>query len=201
MWRHIAAVPMRIRQVRPEFFTDAIVSKLTPGIRLTYIGLWCVADDAGWMAWDVSAIGASLSPYESRLAREKRVTLAGVALGNANRLKFYECGCAWIPKLEEHQRIGGNKSFIARDRHTVHTSTDSQKARLAAKEAISALQDAGLQKVHTNMDVSAGKLGNGRLSNGTLVAPASADALARLRDEEDAADIAAVTARRLQVAR
>jgi hypothetical protein len=115
---------MRIRQVRPEFFTDAVVSRLTPTVRLTYIGLWCVADDAGWMTWDVPQIAAQLYPYESVRVRERRVQAAGESLTEAGRLRMETCGCAFIPKLADHQKIGGNKSFPARDKHKVHTVPD-----------------------------------------------------------------------------
>lgn len=148
--------------MRPEFFSDPIVSRLPPDVRLTYIGLWCIADDAGYLVWDEPHIGALLYPYESVRVRERRVEKAGAQLHDQRRIVMFPCGCALIPRLEDHQKIGGNKTFTARDRHRVHTSPDK----------------------------SAGKVGNG--SNGTLVAPASADALARLRDEEDAAELARV---------
>lgn len=145
--------------MRPEFFSDPITSRLKPDVRLTYIGLWCVADDAGWLVWDVPNIGALLYPYESVRVRELRIAKAGVALAEAGRIVTHPCGCALIPRLEDHQRIGGNKSFPVRDKHRVHTGPDK----------------------------SAVTLGNGKRSNGTLVAPAGADAKA----EEDAALMAA----------
>jgi hypothetical protein len=91
---------------------------------VTYIGLWCIADDGGWLTWDAPQIGALLYPYKSVHARERSVESAGVALAVAGRLVMFPCGCAYIPKLADHQRIGGNKSFTVRDRHRVHTSTD-----------------------------------------------------------------------------
>ena len=115
---------MRIRQVRPEFFTDAVVSRLPVDVRLTYIGLWCAADDAGWLVWDVDQVAAQLYPYESVQVRTRRVEKAGGALVGAGRMALPGCGCAFIPKLSEHQRIGGNKSFTVRDKHPVHTSLD-----------------------------------------------------------------------------
>ena len=115
---------MRIRQVRPEFFTDAVISSLPVDVRLTYIGLWCVADDAGWLVWDVQQVAAQLYPYESIRVRTKRVEHAGAALVGASRMALPGCGCAYIPKLVDHQRIGGNKSFTVRDKHPVHTSLD-----------------------------------------------------------------------------
>jgi hypothetical protein len=119
-----AACPVRIRQVRPEFFTDAVVSSLPADVRLTYIGLWCVADDAGWLVWDVQQVAAQLYPYESIRVRTKRVERAGAALVAAGRMSLPGCGCAFIPKLPAHQKIGGNKSFTVRDKHPVHTSLD-----------------------------------------------------------------------------
>jgi hypothetical protein len=115
---------MRIRQIRPEFFTDPVTAHLTPAAQVTYIGLWCVADDAGWLAWDVPQIGALLSPYKSVRVRERMVERAGEELVKAGRLVIHACGCAHVPKLETHQRIGGNKAYQARDRHRVHTSMD-----------------------------------------------------------------------------
>lgn len=133
---------MRIRQVRPEFFTDAVVSSLTADVRLTYIGLWCVADDAGWLVWDVDQVAAQLYPYESIRVRTRRVERAGAALVAAGRMVLPGCGCAYIPKLSAHQKIGGNKSYTVRDKHPVHTSLD-ESAR--------------------NVRVGNGTVGNGRL--------------------------------------
>lgn len=114
---------MRIRQVRPEFFADGRVSKLPVDTRLTYIGLWCIADDAGWLPWDVADIGAQLYPYESVRVRERRLTIAGANLVSIGRLIVDEkCHCGHIPTLPDHQRIGGNKSFLYRDRHSEHKS-------------------------------------------------------------------------------
>lgn len=115
---------MRIRQVRPEFFTDPVTAHLSPLAQITYIGLWCVADDAGWLTWDVPQIGALLSPYRSVRVREQAIERAAGELMNVGRLVLHECGCAHIPTLETHQKIGGNKSFTARDRHRVHTRSD-----------------------------------------------------------------------------
>jgi hypothetical protein len=115
---------MRIRQVRPEFFTDPVTGHLPPAVQVTYIGLWCVADDAGWLEWDVPQIGALLYPYKSVRVREGMVSKAGEALTAAARLVIHGCGCANIPTLVDHQRIGGNKAFTVRDKHRVHTSMD-----------------------------------------------------------------------------
>lgn len=145
---------MRIRQVRPEFFSDPVVAKLSADVRLTYIGLWCVADDAGYLVWDEPHIAALLYPYESVRVRERRIAKAGAELLETKRMTFFPCGCALIPTLEVHQKIGGNKSFTVKDRHLVHTRTD---------------------KSARNVTVG---------SNGTLVAPARASGAARQDDDE-----------------
>jgi hypothetical protein len=110
--------------VRPEFFTDPVVARLSPDVRLTYIGLWCVADDAGFLVWDEPHIAAMLYPYESVKVRTRRIAKAGTELTESGRIVVLACGCARIPTLESHQKIGGNKSFTNRDKHRVHTFPD-----------------------------------------------------------------------------
>ena len=135
---------MRIRQIRPEFFTDPITGRLDPAVQVAYIGLWCVADDAGWLDWDVPQIGALLYPYKSVHVRESLICKAGTALSAVGRLLVMDCGCARIPTLTAHQKIGGNKSFTGRDKHEKH-------------------------EVQTRMDLYARNVtvGKGRVGNGT----------------------------------
>jgi hypothetical protein len=113
---------MRIRQIRPEFFTDPVTGRLAPDVQVAYVGLWIVADDAGWMDWDVSQIGAVLYPYRSVRSREALILKAGAALVAVGRLLVLDCGCARIPTLPTHQRIGGNKSYTAYERHQKHAA-------------------------------------------------------------------------------
>lgn len=115
---------MRIRQIRPEFFTDPVVSRLPVSTRLTYIGLWCIADDAGWFRWDEAQIGAVLLPYDHPKHREAAIQKDMGRLAEVGRLKFHECGCVEIPTLAKHQRSGGKPSFVARDEHRKRHSTD-----------------------------------------------------------------------------
>jgi len=111
---------MRIRQIRPEFFTDPVTGHLEPAVQVAYIALWCVADDDGWIDWDVPQIGAVVYPYKSVRHREALIVKAGAALVAVGRLRVLDCGCARIPTLPTHQRIGGNKSYTARDKHMRH---------------------------------------------------------------------------------
>lgn len=98
---------MRIRQVKPAYFKDARIAALAPAVRLTYIGLWMLADDAGYYRWDVAEAGLELYGYESRGKRERDVTNHLAALIEAGRVDDLGCGHVLIPTLTDHQRFGG----------------------------------------------------------------------------------------------
>jgi hypothetical protein len=122
---------MRIRSVKPEYWKDARLHN-TPGItanvREFYIGCWGLADDAGWLRWDVPAIGAELYAYRSARQREANVARWGDMLGKLGRLKILDCGHAFVQNLARHQRVGGNRTdFIAKEHARcvpVHTDMD-----------------------------------------------------------------------------
>jgi len=111
---------VRIRQVRPEFWTDERMASLSPAVRLFYIGLWNVADDAGWLEWQPARIGAVLLPYESAKRRERDIVTWGENLVEIGRLTVHACGCAEIPTLSRHQRVTGKQAFTYRERHLTH---------------------------------------------------------------------------------
>lgn len=119
------SVEMRIRQVKPAFWTDPTVAKASYPARLFYIGLWCVADDAGYLDWDIPQLGAILFPHEAPRLREKHMERWAEELTGLGRLVVMACGCAVIPTLPEHQRIAGKQSFVARDKHQSRHGSDS----------------------------------------------------------------------------
>ena len=104
------------------------MADLSSEVRLFYIGLWCVADDAGWIAWNTATIAADLFPYANRRVREGHVEKWAGELRSVGRLVRHECGCVVIPTLPDHQRIGGVKSFTALDKHNLHSTTDQSVA-------------------------------------------------------------------------
>ncbi len=53
---------MRIRSIKPEFWTDSLIVSLPRDIRLLFIGLWNVADDHGWIPDDPDQIRMLLFP-------------------------------------------------------------------------------------------------------------------------------------------
>src|SRR5688572_8830651 len=56
---------VRIRAIRPDFWQDDTLGHLSDSVRLFYVGLWCVADDAGWLEWKPAQLGAALYPYRT----------------------------------------------------------------------------------------------------------------------------------------
>lgn len=114
---------MRIRQIKPDFWADEIVASWPEGLRLFYIGLWGVADDAGYFEERPAQIAADLYRYQPRTTRERAVRDRLDRLVECSRVvRLGACGCARIPTMPDHQHLGGNRSFKARDEHQRHQS-------------------------------------------------------------------------------
>lgn len=95
---------MRIRQVKPAFWSDACVAALPPAARLFYIGLWMEADDAGWLRWDAAQVANELYGYEPRARRERNTLEFLAQLHEAERIVAFPCGHVFIPTLVLHQK-------------------------------------------------------------------------------------------------
>lgn len=98
--------------MKPSFWTDARMAALAAPVRLFYIGLWMMADDGGWLRWDVPQIGNELYGYETRKRRERDVTAYGDALEDATRIERMPCGHAFIKTMTPHQRLGGQDKQV-----------------------------------------------------------------------------------------
>lgn len=98
---------MRIRQVKPSFFKDPLMAELSPAVRLFYVGLWMLADDAGWFRWDAAEVGNELYGYEPRGRRERNVTAYLDDLVSRGRVERFPCGHISVPTLIDHQRLAG----------------------------------------------------------------------------------------------
>jgi hypothetical protein len=117
---------MRIRQVKPAFWSDSKVAALAPTIRLFYIGLWMIADDAGYFRADVSEIARDLYGYEPRARREANVRRYLDHLQAAGRVELLPCGAHGIvPRLGDHQHLA------ARDKQV--RTVDTEHAREASQ--------------------------------------------------------------------
>lgn len=96
---------MRIRQVKPEFFRDKDMAALPWRTRVTYIGLWCIADDAGWFFADYVEIARELYGFDGWRVRERWVLEDLTTLQAGGQVEIEPCGHSLIPTLVEHQRF------------------------------------------------------------------------------------------------
>lgn len=90
--------------IRPAYWTDAdLQTRLTAEQREFYIGLWMLADDEGFVAWDPARVGAELYPYRSPSWRAKRLDDWLTLLGS-DHARLLECGRhVVIPNLPKYQ--------------------------------------------------------------------------------------------------
>ncbi|MFD5384330.1 hypothetical protein ACFWMG_05035 [Streptomyces sp. NPDC127074] len=96
----------RIRTIKPEFFTSLTVADLTPEQRLTFIGLWTHADDAGRCVDDPRLIKAAIWPLDDRTAADIEIDLKALSESSlitryiVNRKRYIA-----VTNWREHQRI------------------------------------------------------------------------------------------------
>jgi len=57
----------RIRTIKPQFWTDEKVGKLSLGARLLFIGTWNLADDEGLLVWNARYLKGQLFPYDEHV--------------------------------------------------------------------------------------------------------------------------------------
>lgn len=120
---------MRVRLVRPGFWSDARMAALSIPVRLTYIGLWCLADDAGVFIWDAREIAAELYRFEGVKHRERAVIDHLDALLTAGRVELLDCRRhARIPTLPTHRIKGGEQSYGIQARHQQQCATSEDVA-------------------------------------------------------------------------
>ncbi len=112
---------MRIRQVKPEFWSDERTAALVDpqDTALFYIGLWMQSDDAGYIKWEPRRIAAELYPYIDTTIREAAVLKHKVLLETMRKLRVFKCGHAVIPNLTRHQHLTAayKRNFVNRDAH------------------------------------------------------------------------------------
>ena len=93
---------MKIRSVRPEFFTDSKMVQLSHSARLLYVGLWCYVDDEGRGEYLPKRIEGEIFPLED-------VGFAGLwteleGLGRVVRYRVEGQSYFYIPRAEDYQK-------------------------------------------------------------------------------------------------
>lgn len=115
------ALTMRGRYLMREYWSDAaLFTKMTPAEREVYIGLWMLADDAGWMPRDIQAIAAALFRYDEPAAREALVRSTLVHLRTLHKVDSLRCGCLYLPAVSRYPRAGKRSAehLIAHQEHS-----------------------------------------------------------------------------------
>ena len=117
---------MRIRTVKPEFFThealfDAEKATKLP-LRVAFVGLWCAADREGRFRWEPRRLGVQILPYDG--VDFARVLDALATRGFVVRYASQHGEIGWIPSFTRHQVINNRESdssLPAPDEETLKT--------------------------------------------------------------------------------
>jgi hypothetical protein len=97
----------RIRTIKPELWTDQTLQRQPLGARLTFIGLFSLADDEGRLEGDPVLLRSLIHPSDPKVnQRAFNDWLQG--LEHAGRIRRYEVeGMPYIdiPRFKSHQRV------------------------------------------------------------------------------------------------
>lgn len=102
---------MRIRTIKPEFFTHAELADLEKAtnlpIRLSFIGLWCACDREGRFKWDSRRLGVQIMPYD-----HENFDVVLDALEQNKFIERYEVEgktYGFVPSFHRHQVINNRE--------------------------------------------------------------------------------------------
>ena len=138
---------MRGRYLMREYWSDSdLFLRLTAEQREVYVGLWTLADDAGWLPRDVPAIAAALFRYEDRAPREPRVRGALDRLRNLGKVQSTRCGCLHLPSVERYPRAGKKSNEHALE-HRMHSNGSNPNKRYSKPSPDPTLPDPSLPDV------------------------------------------------------
>jgi hypothetical protein len=99
---------VRIRAIKPEFWTDARVGEWDARRALFFVGLWQVADDSGRLRLDPRLIRAELDPFDAKFGGVDGVTDLLEELVELGRVLVYEAEgqrLGLVAHFAEHQVI------------------------------------------------------------------------------------------------
>lgn len=102
---------MRIRTIKPEFFTHEGLFELEKEtglpIRVAFSGLWCAADKAGRFKWEPRRIGVGILPYDG--VDFSLVLDALFTRGYVLRYRVENIEYGAIPSFSKHQFINNKE--------------------------------------------------------------------------------------------
>lgn len=96
----------RIRTIKPEFWSDEKLSECSLSARLTFVGLWTFADDAGRLEFQPARIRMQIYPCGS-VSLAKLSEYLGELTEHSLIRRYVVDGKEYIdiPNFEKHQRI------------------------------------------------------------------------------------------------
>lgn len=101
----------RIRTIKPEFWGDEKLAPLDPLTRLVFLGLVCMADDAGRLLDNVKSIDGFLFPETSDTSRDALDTLARLS-----RITRYTLASGsrviQVTHWEKHQKVDRPSRYV-----------------------------------------------------------------------------------------
>lgn len=96
----------RIRTIKPKFWDDIKLSKISRDARLLYIGMWNFADDLGVIVGDSIWIKSKVFPYDQiQVAQFERMITELVKNGFISQLSHSGDDFYYLPNLTRHQVI------------------------------------------------------------------------------------------------
>lgn len=155
---------MRIRTVKPEFFTheglfEAEKETGLP-IRIAFVGLWCVADREGRFRWQPRRLSVQIMPYDQ--VDFSRVLHACLTRGFVVAYRVNGEVFGVIPSFTKHQIINN------REAESILPAPDSENAELLTKpEEVDACPTRAPRVPHATLTYLSGREGKGREGKGT----------------------------------
>lgn len=123
---------MRIRTVKPEYWTDPLMVRFPPLTRLLYIATWSAADDHGYLPDEPDRLAMMVMPRDD----PDEVMAALNTLIDAGRIERVECErgtCLRIVNWSRHQRVdhpAKSRFLVKPPEDSRGLPTDSESSRL-----------------------------------------------------------------------
>lgn len=96
----------RIRTIKPKFWDDTKLSKVSRDARLLYIGMWNFCDDLGVLIGEPVWIKSKIFPYDDLNQEKFNIFLEELILGDfVIPIKSHNENYIYIPKFLKHQKI------------------------------------------------------------------------------------------------
>lgn len=96
----------RMRMIKPKFWEDTKIGKLTWGARLLYIGLWNFSDDLGVVIGNPIWLKTRIFPYDQIQVQQFEKLLSELAInGFICQFSYMDEDFIYLPNFARHQTI------------------------------------------------------------------------------------------------